>query len=191
MSSTASGTGGKPTTRLTRLLVLTGIVIGLLALDWTYKQQKAAEVSLASAQARLTKASALRGQTEWLEAAARSTAVVDAVLVRVPEAESQGRAVAATQAWVSELVRSTDPALRVQAASPQYIDDGVDERALLVVQMTLSGPLEPRRALGVVGRVESRQQLTRIDALEIRALPSPQFSMTFSTLYRITPELSP
>ncbi len=165
-------------------LLVIAVLAALMVLQGLEQVRVQAQQQAIDEEAKLRRIKALQGQDVWLERARESAALREALLARIPPANTPGAAQAALQAWLQSLANSTSDAQKVRTAvegtAPVEALPGV-----LRVRASLRGGMTPREALTIVRRIEGGSDLVVVESLDIRSENNPTASIAMSAYYRL------
>ncbi|MBS7457835.1 hypothetical protein [Coralloluteibacterium stylophorae] len=86
------------------------------------------------------------------------------------------------QSWLRDITQAYGSDVRI-ATEPPVDVDGME--GLVRISATLSGGIDARRALQIIGRIEGSANFVVVRAVQIRSDLNPNATITLSALYRI------
>lgn len=137
---------------------------------------------VADEQGRLQRMAALSEQAYWPERAAEAERIRDALMATIPSVASPGLAQAAVQSWLREITQAYGSDVRISTEPPADVDD---MEGIVRISATLSGGIDARRALQIIGRIEGSTDFVVVRAVQIRSDRNPNATITLSALYRV------
>jgi hypothetical protein len=164
------------------LIVVTILIWLFLVLgDWRESRISVLEAS----NHRLEQTRNLARQKNWAERAAEARQIAELLDSEIPRAASPGLAQAEFQGWLRQVADAQPTALRleVQPALPMDVPAG-----FVRITASLNGSMTPSQVIGLISRIESRQNLATIPMMTVRSDGrNRSFSMTIHGYYKLQP----